>query len=50
MLTEASFITTAPQVFEAEPVMIIPGIACAELEDVDAGNPFLKLMISWSPG
>jgi hypothetical protein len=26
MLTEASFMTTAPHAFEAEPVMIMPGI------------------------
>jgi hypothetical protein len=50
MLTEASFITTAPQLFEGEPVTIIPGMACAESEDWDAGRPFLKSTISRSPG
>jgi hypothetical protein len=50
MLTEASFMTTGPHVFEAEPAMIMPGIACAEFEDCDSGSPFLTLMMSSSPG
>jgi len=50
MLTEAAFMTTAPQVLEGDAVMIIPGIACTDFDNSEAGSPLLNRMISWSPG